>query len=185
LRDFLATFEAALTAADVACLLIDAPLDAGDEAVGEIARPVNDLAQSRGVATLLPARAPLAQRLRVDGVHLDLRSLDESAALRTYRDVRKTLGPDAIVGALCAPERHMAMEIAELDADYVGFADDADLIAWWAEMMNIPCIAFGVSGPDEARALAASGADFIAPSAAIWSQADPASGIALLGNALR
>ena len=35
MRDFIPRFEAALAAADVACLLIDTPGDARDEAVGE------------------------------------------------------------------------------------------------------------------------------------------------------
>ncbi len=188
MRDFLAKFEPAIAAADIACLLIDAPSDALDEAVAEIARPLNDLAQARGVATLLPGRASLVQQIRTDGVHLDLSTIDETAALRIYREVRKTLGSAAIVGALCTAERHMAMEIAELDADYVGFALDAaeapELIAWWGEMMNTPCVAFGAEAPEHARVLAADGADFIAPSSALWSLPDPAGQLARLQAAI-
>ncbi len=182
MRDFLATFEPALAAADIACLLIDAPGDARDEAVAEIARPLNDMAQARGIATLLPARAALARQIGADGVHLDLRPLDEAAALLAYRNARKTLGPEAIVGALCAAQRHMAMEVAELDADYVGFALDAaetpELVAWWAEMMNTPCVAFGAAEVEQARSLAAGGADFIALSAGLWDAPDPAAALA-------
>jgi thiamine-phosphate pyrophosphorylase len=178
LHDFVPVFEAALAAADVACLLIDAPGDARDDAVAEIARPLNEIAQARGIATLLPGRTSLAQRLRVDGVHLDLSTLGEPAALSVYRDARKTLGPDAIVGALCAAGRHMAMELAELDADYVGFAMDAaetlELIAWWAEVMNAPCVAFGAADLEQAQASAAGGADFVALSHAVWNSPDPA-----------
>jgi len=189
LRDFLSQFEPALAAADIACLLIDAPADARDEAVAEIARPLNEIAQARGVATLLSGRTALAQQLRTDGVHLDLRPLDEAVAWRTYRDARKTLGAEAIVGALCPAQRHMAMEIAELDADYVGFAGDAaeapELVAWWAEMMNTPCIAFGLLESAEARGLAADGVDFIAVSAALWGLPDPARQLEQLQAAIR
>jgi thiamine-phosphate pyrophosphorylase len=182
LRDFLARFAPALGAADIACLLIDAPNDTGDEAVAEIARPLGDIAQARGVATLLSGRAVLTKRIGADGVHLDLRAQDEAAALRLYRDARKEIGPDAIVGALCAPQRHMAMEVAERDADYVGFAletgEAPGLIAWWAEVMNTPCIAFGIDEPEQAGALAADGADFIALSAALWTSPDPAARLA-------
>jgi thiamine-phosphate pyrophosphorylase len=178
LHDFLSHFEPALAAADAACLLIDAPSDASDEAVAEIARPLNEIAQARGVATLLSARAALAKRIGADGVHLDLRHQDEAAALRLYREARNELGPDAIVGALCAPQRHIAMEIAELNADYLAFAldteDAPDLIAWWAELMNAPCVAFGVAAAERASALADDGADFVAVSAALWSAPDPA-----------
>lgn len=189
MRDFLAIFEPALAAADVACLLIDAPQDVADNAVAEAARPLNEIAQARGVATLLPARATLAQKIRSDGVHLDLRTLDDASALRTYRDTRKTLGADAIVGALCPAGRHMAMEIAELDADYVGFGLDAaetpELIAWWAEMMNTPCVAFGAVEPEQARRLAGSGADFIAVSPTLWGASDPAGQLEQLQVAIR
>jgi thiamine-phosphate pyrophosphorylase len=178
LHDFVPVLDASLAAADVACLLIDAPSDAHDDAIAEVARPLNEMAQSRGIATLLPGRASLAQHLRVDGVHLDLSALDENTAMRIYRDARKALGPDAIVGALCAAGRHMALELAELDADYVGFAVDAaetpDLIAWWAEVMNAPCVAFGAADLEQAQASAASGADFIALSPALWNSPNAA-----------
>jgi thiamine-phosphate pyrophosphorylase len=188
LRDFLARFEPALAAADIACLLIDAPKEAADEAVAEIARPLNEIAQRRGIATLLSERATLAKQLGADGVHLDLRPLDAATALRVYRDARNAVGPDAIVGTLCPAERHLAMEVAELDADYVGFpldgAEASDLLAWWAEVMNTPCVAFGDGDVEQARALAAKGADFVALPAALWSAADPAADVARVQAAI-
>jgi thiamine-phosphate pyrophosphorylase len=188
LRDFLARFEPALGAADIACLLIDAPSGAGDDAIAEIARPLSEMAQGRGIATLLAGRAGLAQRIGADGVHLDLREQDEAGALRLYRDARKALGADAIVGALCATQRHMAMEVAERDADYIGFALDAaetsELITWWAEMMNTPCVAFGAASPDDARAIAAGGADFIALSPDLWNSANPAAYLGVIQEAI-
>jgi len=178
LREFIPRLEAALAAADVACLLVNAPSDAHDDAVAEIARPLDEIAHGRGVATLLPSRASLALRLRIDGVHLDLSAMDESGALRAYRDARKALGSDAIVGALCPAGRHVAMEIAELDADYVGFALDAaetpELIAWWAEMMNTPCVVFSAADLEQVREAVVRGADFIALSPGLWNSPDAA-----------
>ncbi len=59
------------------------------------------------------------------------------------------------------------MEVAEAGADYVGFdlaaADTAAAIAWWGEMMTVPCVAFGRFDAATATALARDGADFIAP----------------------
>jgi thiamine-phosphate pyrophosphorylase len=124
----------------------------------------------------------LVKSIRTDGVHLDLHRRDETGALRLYREARKALGPDAIVGALCAPGRHMAMEVAELDADYVGFAADAvetpELVAWWAEMMNTPCVAFGIAETEQARMLASAGADFIALAPTFWTTPDAAARLA-------
>jgi thiamine-phosphate pyrophosphorylase len=177
LRDFLDAFGPATEAVDVACLLIDAPADAGDEAIAQIARPLNEMAQARGIATLL-TRAALAKRIGSDGAHLDLRAMDAGAATRAYREARKALGGEAIIGTLCAAGRHMAMELAELDADYVGFdlaaPDAAESIAWWGEVMNVPCIAFGAVDPAAAASLAQSGADFIAPPAELWAGDAPA-----------
>ena len=64
--------------------------------------------------------------------------------------------------------------LAEAGADYVSFGapphltdrDKArgrreELIAWWAPLFEVPCVAFDVETPDEAAQLAAAGADFI------------------------
>ncbi len=66
------------------------------------------------------------------------------------------------------------MTIAEAGADYVAFGIPAnvqnrikarerrlDLIAWWAEIFEVPCVALDVETPELAAALAQAGADFI------------------------
>ena len=185
MRDLLPRFEAALKVADIACLLITAPADARDEDVRASAEPLIRAAQARDVAALLSGRAALATSLGADGVHLDLRTVSAEDAMRAYRDARKTLAEDAIVGALCPPERHLAMELGEAGADYVGFdfaaPEAGETIAWWGEMMTVPCIAFGAIDPAAATALARNGADFIAPEPDAWSgvESDDDSGRAL------
>lgn len=178
-----------LKVADVACLLISAPVDARDDAIGAIAEPLIRAAQARDVAALLSGRAPLAKVLGADGVHLDLRASSIDDAMRVYRYVRKTLAEDAIVGAACPPERHLALEVAEAGADYVGFdlaaPDAAETIAWWGEMMTVPCIAFGQFDPATATALARNGADFIAPEPEVWNGVDPGSDLAALQVSIR
>ena len=60
--------------------------------------------------------------------------------------------------------RHDAMELGEAGADYVAFGippdveDRAvaverrlDLIAWWSEVFELPCVAFDVADAEEAR----------------------------------
>jgi thiamine-phosphate pyrophosphorylase len=67
------------------------------------------------------------------------------------------------------------MTLGEEGADYIAFGipahvEDRDtararrreLIAWWSEIFEIPCVAFDVETPEDAHDLAASGADFIA-----------------------
>lgn len=134
-------------------------------------KPLVELAQSRGAATLIADDARLARTLAADGVHL---SWSPDLAER-YTAARSNLGPDAIVGIEAGGSRHDAMVLGEAGADYIAFAapplahDDAehaelqaDLIAWWSELFEVPCVAFGVTGPEEAADLASDGADFIA-----------------------
>ena len=146
-------------------------------------------AQARDVAALLSGRSNLARTLEADGVHLDLRDLSPGDALRSYRDTRKALTDDAIVGTACPPERHLAMEVGEAGADYVGFdlasPESAEIIAWWGEMMTVPSVAFGRIDAATATALAKGGADFIAPDPAFWTHADPAAALAALQAAIR
>jgi thiamine-phosphate pyrophosphorylase len=189
LHDFLPKLERALEAADVACLLIATPRDAGDAVVAPIAQPLIRLAQAREAAALLDGRPALAKQLGADGVHLDLRAMSEADALRACRDARKVLSEDAILGTACPPERHLAMEVAEDGADYVGFdfaaPEAAAVIAWWGEMMTVPCIAFGRIDPAAVTDLVRSGADFIAPEPELWSRVDPAGDLAVLQAAIR
>lgn len=125
-------------------------------------------AQARAVAVLLEDRADLVAALELDGVHLTTPA--------GYRDARRSVGPDLIVGVGCAT-RDDAMTAAEDGADYVAFGslDDAapadltiELTEWWSALMTVPCVAAGGATPDDAVRLRAAGADFIALAAALW-----------------
>jgi thiamine-phosphate pyrophosphorylase len=175
----------ALARADVACVLLGRGLSAIDE---EYASRVIDLAQSAGAACLIEDDAELAERLGADGVHL---KADPDA----YRKARALLGSDASIGVACGLTRHEAMLLAELGADYVGFGPTspsdidgidqcAELIAWWAEIFIVPCVAFNIDGTDAALKLATLGADFIAPSRLIWREDDAVNRIAEIGRAI-
>jgi thiamine-phosphate pyrophosphorylase len=157
--------------------------------VRTVAEPLIRAAQSGNVAALLAGRATLAKTLGADGVHLDLRAVAANEAMRFYREARKLLAEDAVVGTACPPERHLAMELAEAGADYIGFdfaaPEAAATIAWWGEIMTVPCVAFGTVDPAAARDLAQSGADFIAPEPELWSRVDPASDLTALQAAIR
>lgn len=171
---------AALDAAPVTTVL----LPAADAAV---LAPLVALAQSHGTAALVADDARLARALGADGVHL---TWSPDLAQR-YAAARATVGGDAIVGVESGSSRHDAMVLGEAGADYIAFAappeahDDggqaglqADLIAWWSELFEVPCVAFGVTAPADAAALAAGGADFIGVT--LPAAADPGTAAALV-----
>lgn len=171
-----ACLAAALEAGDVAALLVP---HRGREGDADMIKTLLPLAQQRGVAVVLAGADELAQRLGADGVEVSDRA--------GYDAARKRLGPSAIVGADCASSRHTAMEFAEAGADYVGFANaatgGAELVAWWSELFEIPCVALDPVEPGQAGELARLGADFVRPSAAMWD--GPGAARAVIAETLR
>jgi len=158
--------SAALAAASLASIVI-APV-AGRTLDAASARPLVELAQSKGVAALVDADASLARTLRADGVQLR----PSAATAESYAEARDILGGRAIVGADAGSSRHDAMTLAEAGADFIAFGLDSprsdateqqrlDLVAWWAEIFEIPVVALDVERADEAESLARAGADFI------------------------
>jgi len=161
--------DAVLERTDAAALLIAPTADAALDA--RAARPLVELAQARGVAALIAADVQLGRSLRADGVHLPW-SKDVIAA---YGAAREALGTNFIVGADAGRSRDDAMTLGEAGADYVGFGIPAhvedratagarrlELVAWWSEIFEVPCVAFDVDSAEDAAALVGAGADFVA-----------------------
>jgi thiamine-phosphate pyrophosphorylase len=153
--------KAALTAAPVASVLIRSHTERALDASG--AKHYVEAIQAAGVAALIDGDAKLARTVRADGVHLvTAPDADDETMLAAYTDARETLGARFIVGADAGGTRHGAMALGEAGADYVAFSgpDRSDLVAWWADIFEIPCVAFDVA--THAEAATCSGADFVA-----------------------
>jgi thiamine-phosphate pyrophosphorylase len=179
----------ALDAGDVSCVqlrLKDAPAD-------EVARAVERLmpiTQSRGVAFLLNDDAETAKRLGCDGAHLGQTDGDHAAA-------RATLDSH-ILGITCHASRHLAMTAGEIGADYVAFGAffptttketehvaTVELLEWWREMMEIPCVAIGGITAENCAPLVRAGADFLAVVGAVWNHPDgPDAGVRAMNKAI-
>lgn len=182
------TLALALDAGDVAALQIRLK-DAPDEVVSAAVDVLSPIAHARGVAVILNDRPDLAARLDCDGVHIG--QLDGTLA-----DARRLVGKDRMVGVTCHDSRHLAMEAAEGGADYVAFGAffptttkdaptraDPEILSIWQETMEIPCVAIGGITADNARGLAAAGADFLAVSAGVWSHPEgPAAAVKALNE---
>ena len=162
---------AALSAAEFASVVI-APAPGGGLDAGA-ARSLVEAAQRRNAAALIAEDAELARTLGAEGVHLVVAKTAKTAA-RAYEAARAIVGHGAIVGVDAGISRHDAMTAAEDGADYVAFGAPAhlrdrakarerrdDLIAWWAEIFEAPCVALDVETPEEATAIARAGADFV------------------------
>lgn len=174
---FARRLEAALSAGDVAALQIRLK-GASEEEITKVVRALGPVARAHDVALILNDDPALAARLDCDGVHVG--QSDASCA-----EARRLVGRDRIVGVTCHDSRHLAMEAAELGADYVAFGAffptstkdaptraDPEILSVWQETMETPCVAIGGITSDNARGLVAAGADFIAVSSGVWSHPD-------------
>ncbi len=139
-----------------------------------LASPLQEICAAREVAFIVNDSISLAKRIKADGVHL---GQDDG----TVEEARQRLGREAQVGVTCHNSRHLAMEAGEAGADYVAFGAffptttkqteytaEPDLLSWWQELMEIPCVAIGGITPDNCKPLVEAGADFLAVSGAIW-----------------
>lgn len=157
----------ALEAATIASVLIRGANGQG-VTLGEAA-PLVELAQRHGAAALVAGSLELARRLGADGIHVPT----SGDVVEQMVQLREKAGTKFAIGAEAGPSRHVAMELGEAGVDYVAFglaqgdidqAQDAraDLVGWWAEIFEVPCVAFDVTSGLEAEELALLGADFIA-----------------------
>ncbi len=151
--------RAAFAGGDVAAFLLRL-VDADDAAIARVADTLRPICQQRGVAFMLADRPDLALTLDADGVQV---------GVGAYAEARRIVGRERQVGVACPSSRHLAMEAADAGADYVAFdAADLQLIEWWADLFEIPCVAVGDITVDSAEPLIAAGADFVAVARGVW-----------------
>jgi thiamine-phosphate pyrophosphorylase len=161
----------ACSAGDIAAVIVRL-LPASDAELSARARALLPLVQERNIAYLLYDRAALAAKIGADGAHL--------SGTEALRAALPMLKPKLIAGAGGLTSRHDAMLAGELGADYVMFGEPdtagkrpsfesvVERVAWWAEIFEIPCVAFAET-VDQTGELVRAGADFIALGGAVWS----------------
>lgn len=177
-----------LDGAEIACIRL--ALAGGDEdTIARAADACREVAHARDVALVISNHVLLAQRLGLDGVHLD-------DAARSVRFARKELGAEAIVGGFCGASSHDGMSAGEAGADYVAFGPvgastlgdgtiaEMDLFQWWSETIEVPVVAEGGLTPDLVRDLTPC-TDFFGIGDEIWSQDDPLAALKGLTDAMR
>ena len=174
---------AVLDGTEVACLRLSLGLTDAD-AVARAADALREVAHARDVAIVIETHVLMVERLGLDGVHL-------TDGARSVRKVRKDLGSDAIIGAFCGTSRHDGLGAGEAGADYVAFGPagvsalgsgalaEAELFAWWSEMIEIPVVAEGALTRDLVATLGPV-TDFFAIGAEIWGTNDPTAALRAL-----
>ena len=186
---FADVLAAALDAGDVAAVqlrLKDIEESALRRAI-DVLRPV---AQRRDVAFILNDRPDLAVAQGCDGAHVGQTDSPASVA-------RKILG-DRTMGVTCHNSRDLAMTAGDDGADYVAFGAffptatkeaptraDPEILSWWHELMEPPCVAIGGITAENCAPLVQAGADFLAVIGAVWNHPDgPAAGVRAMNAAI-
>lgn len=187
--DFADTLATALDAGDVAAVQLRLK-DATDDHWRRTVDALRPVAQSRDVAFLLNDRPDLATALECEGAHVG--QTDMQAA-----DARKILGK-LTLGVTCHDSRDLAMQAGDDGADYVAFGAffptttkdaptraDPELITWWSDIMELPCVAIGGITALNCAPLVTAGADFLAVVGAVWAHSDgAAAGVRALNAAI-
>ena len=127
-----------------------------------------------GVALIMNDSPELAKKYDLDGVHIGLEDGSVEAA-------RAIVGEEKTIGVSCYASKDRAFTAGETGADYVAFGQffptktkppkgfaDLDLLTFWQEATEIPCVAIGGLKVDNCRPMIEAGADFIAVVTGVW-----------------
>ena len=171
--------RAALDGGDVACLQLRLK-DTDDDAIRRACEVLMPIAHQYDVAFLVNDRPDLAAEMGADGCHVGQQDT-------RYGEARRLMGDDRIVGVTCHNSRHLAMRAGEAGADYVAFGAffptdskqvkdraEVEILQWWQDIFEIPCVAIGGITVDNAGPLIAAGADFLSVIGGVWHYAEGA-----------
>jgi thiamine-phosphate pyrophosphorylase len=181
--DFDRRLADALSGGDIASILLPA-YDLDDQAFQAFAERVVPFAQDKGVAAVVAGDSRIAGRVHADGIHVDGRK-------EQLADMIDRMQDKMMVGAGGAKTRDDALDLGEARPDYLFFGRfgydntpaphprNLNLGRWWAEVIEIPCIVLGGSAVESVEPVAATGAEFVALSSAVFADgADAAAAVA-------
>jgi len=185
---FCKTLEMTLKAAPVACLQIRLK-GLENSALVQAGKVISAICHAAGVEVILNDRPDLVADIGADGTHIGQEDMD-------YFSSRELLGGDAIIGVTCHNSKELAFAAAKAGADYVAFGAffetptktpktraELEILTWWHEAVEIPSVAIGGITVDNAQAVIAAGADFIAVSSGVWAHPDgPAAAVSRLSQ---
>ncbi|MDX8479240.1 thiamine phosphate synthase [Mesorhizobium sp. VK24D] len=179
---------AAFDGGDIASLILpDNGMD--DAAFQAFAEKIVPVAQGCGIAVIIAGDSRIAGRVHADGIHVE-------AGRKDLAETIERLAGKMMVGAGGAKTRDEALELGEERPDYMFFGRfgydnkpephprNLSLGEWWAQMIQIPCIVMAGSDLASVETVAATGAEFVALSSAVFAnRLDPRVAVAA-ANAL-
>ncbi|MEL7430097.1 MAG: thiamine phosphate synthase [Pseudomonadota bacterium] len=166
------TLSTCLAGGDVACVLFyaaDAP-DAKFQRFVEAGVPV---VQAAGVAAIVCDDTRLAGRSDADGIHLE-------KSIGDLSDIIARFSPHKSVGCGGMMDRHRALQLGELNPDYLLFGKvggdikpephpkNLALGEWWAEFVEIPGMVMAGSSIESVVDVAARRVDFVLAGKAVF-----------------
>jgi thiamine-phosphate pyrophosphorylase len=171
---FAGKFSAAISGGDVASIIL--PANGMDEASYQaFAERIVPIAQAAGIAAIIVDDTRIAGRVKADGIHIEGGKAALAEAIESFQ-------ARMAVGAGGVKTRDDALELGEERPDYVFFGRfgydakpephqrNLSLGSWWAEMVEIPGIVMAGSDIATVETVAATGADFVALSAAVFGE---------------
>ena len=166
---FAGALRAAVGATDVAAVLLKLE-PAGERELTNRVKTLAGLVQPTGAALLLDGHVEIAGRAGADGAHL--------TGIEAFTAAVDGLKP--AIRAMVAGERgadYVMFGELEADGSRPSFNAILDRVTWWAELFEVPCVAYAAA-LDEVGPLAAAGADFVAIGGGIWDdQRGPAAAV--------
>ena len=183
-----AMLEGALKGGDVASVILP-QYGLDDGLFQKHAETLVAIIQNAGAAALVAGDTRVAGRVKADGIHV-------TGAVGELRETVEKFTPQLIIGGGNATDRHKALEIGDVQPDYIFFGKiggdikpeahpkNLALAEWWASMVEIPCIVLGGTDPQSALAVAETGAEFVALDKAVFADPSQAPHVIAAVNAL-
>ncbi|MBW8909574.1 thiamine phosphate synthase [Mesorhizobium sp. RCC_202] len=179
---------AAFEGGDVASLILpDNGMD--DASFQAFAERIVPIAQAAGIAVIIAGDSRVAGRVQADGIHVE-------AGRKELAETIERVAGKMMVGVGGAKTRDEALGLGEERPDYMFFGRfgydnkpephhrNLSLGEWWAEMISLPCIVMAGSELASVETVAATGAEFVALSSAVFADGrDPRAAVAA-ANAL-
>lgn len=181
--DFAERFRLAIEGGDIASIIL--PANGMDEASYQaFAEQIVPIAQEAGIAAIIVDDTRIAGRVKADGIHIEGGKKMLAEAIGSFQ-------AKMAVGAGGVKSRDDALDLGEERPDYVFFGKfgydnqpeahqrNLSLGGWWAEMVEIPGIVMAGSDLASVEMVAATGADFVALSSAVFAEGvDPKAAVA-------